>query len=175
MPSSASVDSHPKYSEMILEAIRDQKKEGKLNVSRPAIQKFVTQKYLLDPIMANRHVNLNLKKMLESGVIKPAAPAGRKGAGSYRLGQSLTGKKTGAGEKKVTKTKEKKVPKANAGSNKGKKVAKAKTGSNKKIQGRKTEMSSKGKKIAGKDKAQKKAIKTPAKPKASRMQISTGR
>ena len=168
MPSSASVDSHPKYSEMILEAIRDQKKEGKLNVSRPAIQKFVTQKYLLDPIMANRHVNLNLKKMLESGVIKPAAPAGRKGAGSYRLGQSLTGKKT-------TRTREKKDPKANAGSNKGNKVAKAKTGSNKKIQGRKTEMSSKGKKIAGKDKAQKKAIKTPAKPKASRMQISTGR
>ena len=88
-PSSASVDSHPKYSEMILEAIRDQKKEGKLNVSRPAIQKFVTQKYLLDPIMANRHVNLNIKKMLESGAIKPAAAAGRKGARSFRLGQSL--------------------------------------------------------------------------------------
>ena len=100
------VDSHPKYSEMILEAIRDNKEQGKLNVSRPAIQKFVTAKYKLDPTQASRHVNLNLKKMLESGAIKPASAAGRKLAGYYRLGQSLGGKKIAdVSERKVTKLK----------------------------------------------------------------------
>ena len=158
------VDSHPKYSEMILGAIRENKEEGKLNMSRPAILKFVTERYQLDPTMASRHVNLNLKKMLESGAIKPAAAAGRKGAGSYRLGQSLGGKKTtktGAGDGS-----ERKLTKGKAVSNKEKKVTKGKAGSNKilkvKIQGKKTE---KSKKVVGKEKVQKTAIKTAtAKP-----------
>ena len=157
---STTVDSHPKYSEMILEAIKDNKEQGKLNVSRPAILKFVTAKYQLDPTQASRHVNLNLKKMLESGAIKPAAAAGRKGAGSYRLGQPTKGKKV---TKEKKSTKEKKPTKGKV--TKGKKVNKA--GSSKemkvKIKGRKTEKSStKGKEASG---AKKKVMKSPTKPK----------
>merc|ERR1711862_205887 len=77
--------SHPKYSEMILEAISASRGPGKLNVSRPTITKYVTAKYKLEVAAASRHINSNLKKMLESGAIKPGAIAGRKGAGSFRL------------------------------------------------------------------------------------------
>ena len=94
--------SHPKYSEMILEAIRDNKK---LNMSRPAIAKFVAERYQLDPTVASRHVNLNIKKMLETGAIRPAAAAGRRGAGSYRLGQATKDKKV----KPMARSKDKKV------------------------------------------------------------------
>ena len=139
----ATVDSHPKYSEMILEAIKDNKVEGKLNVSRQAIMKFVTAKYQLDPVKASRHVNLNLKKMLESGAIKPAAAAGRKGAGSYRLGQASKEK-----EKKATKgkkaTKEKKATKGKKVT-KGKKITKEKKATKGKISEMKK--ATKGKKV----------------------------
>ena len=77
--------SHPKYSEMILEAINASKGPGKLNVSRPTITKYVTAKYKLEVAAASRYINSTLKKMLESGTIRPGAIAGRKGAGSFRL------------------------------------------------------------------------------------------
>ena len=149
------VDSHPKYSEMILEAIRENKKEGKLNASRQAILKFVTGKYQLDPTMASRHVNLNLKKMLESGAIKQAAAAGRKGAGSYRLG-------TKGKEKKIIEVKKVTKVKKTTKEKKGKKVTKTKT----KGKTGSAKVSEKSK-AAGKVKTQKKARKTPTKPKKS--------
>ena len=127
------VDSHPKYSEMILEAIRENKKEGKLNASRQAILKFVTGKYQLDPTMASRHVNLNLKKMLESGAIKQAAAAGRKGAGSFRLGQAAVKEKTTGKPRKATA---------------GKKTTAAKAKGNKATKGTKTSKGAKPKSVA---------------------------
>ena len=92
-PRMMSIASHPKYSEMILQAVSNIKGQGKMNASRPDILKFVTATYNLDPAAASRHINLNLKKMLESGHLKPAAAAGRKGAGSYRLGQAVNATK----------------------------------------------------------------------------------
>ena len=79
----------PKYSDMILEAVVNTIRQGKKKVSRPAIMNFVTAVYNLDPAAASRHINLNLKKMLESGQLKPAAAPGKKGAGSFRLGQEV--------------------------------------------------------------------------------------
>ena len=97
--------SHPKYSEMILQAVANIKGQGKMNASRPDILKFVTATYNLDPAAASRHINLNLKKMLESGHLKPAAAAGRKGAGSYRLGQAVNATKETKAAKKTTAAK----------------------------------------------------------------------
>ena len=87
--------SRPKYSQMILQAVINTKGQGKMNVSRPDIVKYVVANYNLDPAAASRHINVNLKKMVESGELKPAAAAGRKGAGSFRLGQVVKEKTTG--------------------------------------------------------------------------------
>ena len=104
-PGKMSNASRPKYSEMILHAVTNTKDQGKMNVSRPDILKFVTATYNLDPAAASRHINLNLKKMLESGHLKPAAAAGRKGAGSYRLGQAVNATKETKAAKKTTAAK----------------------------------------------------------------------
>ena len=79
----------PKYSDMILEAVVNTIRQGKMKVSRPVIVNFVTAVYNLDRATASRHINLNLKKMLESGQLKPAAAPGKKGAGSFKLGQEV--------------------------------------------------------------------------------------
>merc|ERR1712042_390110 len=133
-PGKMSNASRPKYSEMILHAVTNTKDQGKMNVSRPDILKFVTATYNLDPAAVSRHINLNLKKMLESGHLKPAAAAGRKGAGSYRLGQAVNASKGTKNAKKTTAakgTKNAKGTKADEGTKpKSKKVAvgKGKTG-----------------------------------------------
>ena len=115
--------SRPKYSQMILHAVIDTKGQGKKNVSRQDIVKYVVATYNLDPAAANRHINLNLKKMVESGQLKPAAAAGRKGAGSFRLGQAVKEKKTTGKPRKATAAK-----KTTAAKTKGNKASKATKG-----------------------------------------------
>ena len=134
--------SRPKYSQMILHAVINTKGQGKMNVSRPDIVKYVVATYNLDPAVASRHINVNLKKMVESGQLKPAAAAGRKGAGSFRLGQAVKEKSTGkprkaAATKKTTaaKTKGNKASKATKGTKttKGIKPKSAAAGKSKKV------------------------------------------
>ena len=115
--------SRPKYSQMILHAVIDTKGQGKKNVSRQDIVKYVVATYNLDPAAASRHINLNLKKMVESGQLKPAAAAGRKGAGSFRLGQAVKEKKTTGKPRKATAAK-----KTTAAKTKGNKASKATKG-----------------------------------------------
>ena len=86
---SGSTSSHPKYSDMIIEAIQANKAEGNMNTSRQAILKFITTKYDLESQVATISIKKNLKTMLESEVIKPAASDGKKGAGSFRYGLVL--------------------------------------------------------------------------------------
>ena len=77
--------SHPKYSDMIIEAIQANKEAGNLNTSRQAILKFITTKYGIEAPAATVSIKKNLKTMLETEIIKQAAADGRKGAGSFRL------------------------------------------------------------------------------------------
>merc|ERR1719245_60365 len=105
---------------MILHAVIDTKGQGKKNVSRQDIVKYVVATYNLDPAAANRHINLNLKKMVDAGQLKPAAAAGRKGAGSFRLGQAVKEKKTTGKPRKAAATK-----KTTAAKTKGNKASKA--------------------------------------------------
>lgn len=86
MVGSASSSSHPKYSDMIIEAIQANKADGNMNTSRQAILKFITSKYGIENQLATTSIKKNLKTMLESEVIKHAAQDGKKGAGSFRYG-----------------------------------------------------------------------------------------
>ena len=86
---SGSTSSHPKYSDMIIEAIQANKAEGNMNTSRQAILKFITTKYDIESQLATMSIKKNLKTMLESEVIKQAAADGKKGAGSFRYGLVL--------------------------------------------------------------------------------------
>ena len=84
-----SSSSHPKYSDMIIEAIQANKAEGIMNTSRQAILKFITTKYGIESQLATISIKKNLKTMMESELIKPAASDGKKGAGSFRYGLVL--------------------------------------------------------------------------------------
>merc|ERR1719309_829631 len=57
--------------------------------SRQAILKYVMANYKVgtDASKVSRQLQLALKKAVAGGALKAAAPAGRKGAGSYRLGE----------------------------------------------------------------------------------------
>ena len=78
----SSSSSHPKYSEMIIEAIQVNKADGNMNTSRQAILKFITSKYGIESQLASTSIKKNLKTMLESEVIKQAAADGKMAAWS---------------------------------------------------------------------------------------------
>ena len=104
----------PTYKEMVLEAIED---NGGKVVSRPAVFKFVTQKYGLQHDKVRLLINRALKNLLDHEEIKMAKRPGMKGSGSY----SLTSMKPKAKAADVTKKKGTKAKTSTAG---GKKSAK---------------------------------------------------
>ena len=82
----ATGSSHPRYSDMVVATIRSL--SSRTGVSRQAIIKKMKEDYDLgdnETKIAN-WVRITLKKGLESGLLKKAAVEGRKGAGSYKLG-----------------------------------------------------------------------------------------
>merc|ERR1711934_1238477 len=81
MPKVAAAD--PPYAAMITTAIK--KLAGKKGSSRQAILKYVVANNKVDAAKAAVRVRLALKKMLAAKKLVPAAAAGRKGAGSFKL------------------------------------------------------------------------------------------
>merc|ERR1712012_1163602 len=79
--------SHPTYKDMAVAAIAALKDRS--GSSRQAILKYVMANYKVgtDATKVGKLLNLALKKGVASGALKPAAAAGRKGAGSYRIGE----------------------------------------------------------------------------------------
>merc|ERR1719153_194463 len=77
---------HPPYSDMVVATIRSL--ASPTGVSRQAIIKKMKEDYQLgdNATHISNWVNITLKKGLESGLLKKAAAEGRKGAGSYKLG-----------------------------------------------------------------------------------------
>merc|ERR1712012_629821 len=132
--------SHPTYKDMAVAAIAALKDRS--GSSRQAILKYVMANYKVgtDATKVGKLLNLALKKGVASGALKPAAAAGRKGAGSYRIGE----------KPKVVKKKPAKKPAAK----------KAKTP--KKAKATKSPAKKAAKKAPAK-KAAKKAAKSPAK------------
>merc|ERR1712168_1087362 len=78
---------HPTYKDMAVAAITGLKDRS--GSSRQAILKYVMANYKVDTDASkvSRQLQLALKKAVAGGALKAAAPAGRKGAGSYRLGE----------------------------------------------------------------------------------------
>ena len=75
---------HPRYEEMVLTSIRELK--NKRGVSRPAIFNYITMEFDVEKSASSRrHVNLNLKKLLDKGELVMAGSTGMKGSGSYKL------------------------------------------------------------------------------------------
>merc|ERR1712088_209959 len=132
--------SHPTYKDMAVAAISALKDRS--GSSRQAILKYVMANYKVgtDATKVGKLLNLALKKGVASGALKPAAAAGRKGAGSYRIGE----------KPKVVKKKPAKKPAAK----------KAKTP--KKAKATKSPAKKAAKKAPAK-KAAKKPVKAPAK------------
>lgn len=77
---------HPPYSDMVVATIRSL--SSPTGVSRQAIIKKIKEDYKLgdNSTRISNWINITLKKGLESGLLKKAAAEGRKGAGSYKLG-----------------------------------------------------------------------------------------
>merc|ERR1711996_172420 len=74
---------HPPYAAMITAAIK--KLADKKGSSRQAIFKYVVANNKVDAAKAAVRVRLALKKMLAAKKLVPAAAAGKKGAGSFKL------------------------------------------------------------------------------------------
>merc|ERR1712180_343512 len=74
---------HPPYAAMITAAIK--KLADKKGSSRQAILKYVVANNKVDAAKAAVRVRLALKKMLAAKKLVPAAAAGKKGAGSFKL------------------------------------------------------------------------------------------
>merc|ERR1712029_643322 len=97
---------HPTYKDMAIGAITGLKDRS--GSSRQAILKYVMANYKVgtDASKVSRQLQLALKKAVAGGALKAAAPAGRKGAGSYRLGEKPKAEK----KKKPAKPAAKKAP-----------------------------------------------------------------
>merc|ERR1712002_1099304 len=99
---------HPPYAAMITAAIK--KLADKKGSSRQAILKCVVADNKVDAAKAAVRVRLALKKMIAAKKIVPAAAAGRKGAGSFKLPAK-------APKAKKPKAKKAKKPKAKKAKN----------------------------------------------------------
>merc|ERR1711936_937142 len=99
---------HPTYKDMAIGAITGLKDRS--GSSRQAILKYVMANYKVgtDASKVSRQLQLALKKAVAGGALKAAAPAGRKGAGSYRLGEKPKAEKK---KKPAKKPAAKKAPK----------------------------------------------------------------
>merc|ERR1712242_197441 len=142
---------HPPYANMIVAAIKALK--DKKGSSRQAILKYVVaNNKVADADKAAVRVKLALRKLVAAKKVVPAAAAGKKGAGSFKLpAKEPAAKKPKA--KKAKKPKAAKKPAAKkAAKPKAKKAAKPKA----------------AKKPAAKKPAAKKAAKKPAAKKAAK-------
>lgn len=149
---------HPKYSQMIQEAVKSLKERG--GSSRQAILKYVMANFKVgDEKQANTHLKMALKAGVKNGALKQSKGTGA--SGSFRLGEKKAEKKP----KKATKPKAAKPKKAKS-PKKAKKPA-AKKPAAKKPAAKKAAKPKKAKtpkKAAAKPK---KATKSPKKAKAA--------
>merc|ERR1711936_952970 len=147
---------HPTYKDMAIGAITGLKDRS--GSSRQAILKYVMANYKVgtDASKVSRQLQLALKKAVAGGALKAATPAGRKGAGSYRLGEKPKAEKK---KKPAKKPAAKKAP----AKKKSPKKAAAKKPAAKKSPAKKAAK----KPAAKKSPAKKAAKKAPAKKAAS--------
>ena len=152
---------HPKYSEMIKQALSNLKERG--GSSRQAILKYIIANFKVgnDAKIVNSHLKLALRAGVKNGTLKQSKGTGA--SGSFRLGEKAAAKKPAAkkAKKPAAKKAEKKKPAA--------KKAKAKKPAAKKAKSPKKAAAKKSPKKASKPKAKKpKSPKKASKPKGKK-------
>merc|ERR1712172_427924 len=75
----------PKFKDMVMDAITTQKERSGSSLS--AIKNHIGSKYKVDVAKKAGFLNRALKKMCDEGVLVAGAPAGRKGAGCFKVSQ----------------------------------------------------------------------------------------
>jgi histone H1/5 len=147
---------HPPYAAMVADAIKGL--GNKKGSSRQAILKYIVANNKVDAARAALLVRMTLARMVASKKVIAAAAAGKKGAGSFKLGAELKKprvvKKAKAKKPAVKKPKKSKKPSA-------KKVAK-------KPAAKKVAKKPAAKKSSAKKPAVKKAVKPAAKKAAAK-------
>merc|ERR1719330_1084977 len=138
---------HPTYAVMVAAAIKALKDRS--GSSRQAIMKYICANYKVDAAKAGVPLKLALKKGVAAGTLKMAGAAGKKGAGSFKIGEKA----------KAEKKPKKKVVKKKPAAKKAKKPAAKKA---KKPAAKKAAKKPAAKKAAKKPAATKPAAKKPA-------------
>merc|ERR1712226_918192 len=146
---------HPKYSEMIKQAVSALKERG--GSSRQAILKYICKNFKVgsDESKVNTHLKLAPRAGVKNNSLKHAKGSGA--SGSFKLGEAA---------KKVAKPKKAKKPKA--AKPKKAKTPKKKAAKPKKAKADKPKKAKSPKKAAAKPKAKKPAAKKPAKKAAAK-------
>jgi len=155
------VSDHPKYSQMIKEALTALKDRG--GSSRLAILKYIMKHYRLgnDEKVVNTHLKLALKAGIKNHTLKQSKGTGA--AGSFRIGEKTVVKKPKVKKPKASGAKPKKARKPKAAGVKAKKPKSPKKASKPKKAGA-------AKPKASKPKASKpKAVAKPKKPKSPKV------
>merc|ERR1712105_290229 len=93
----------PKYKEMVMDAIFTQKERS--GSSLGAIKNHLGSKYKVDVAKKAGILNSVPKKMREEGVLVPGAPAGRKGAGCFKVSPEEKGRLAAAAKVAAKKLK----------------------------------------------------------------------
>merc|ERR1712212_869762 len=93
----------PKYKDMVMDAIITQKERS--GSSLGAIKNHLGSKYKVDVEKKAGILNSVLKKMREEGVLVPGAPAGRKGAGCFKVSPEEKGRLAAAAKVAAKKLK----------------------------------------------------------------------
>merc|ERR1711934_1345112 len=78
-----SASGNPKYKDMVMDAIITQKERS--GSSLGAIKNHLGSKYKVDVAKKAGILNSALRRMCVEGVLVPGAPAGRKGAGCFKV------------------------------------------------------------------------------------------
>merc|ERR1712183_410655 len=172
----------PKYKDMVMDAIITQKERS--GSSLGAIKNHLGSKYKVDVEKKAGILNSVLKKMREEGVLVPGAPAGRKGAGCFKVSPEEKGRLAAAAKvaarklmvqqqqavAKMASKAPKKVSKVGA----GKKAVKG-ASAGKKLSAKKTALGSKKPALKSNKPGGKKGANPSVKKLAPKMQSKSGK
>merc|ERR1712055_1051916 len=172
----------PKYKEMVMDAIITQKERS--GSSLGAIKNHLGSKYEVDVAKKAGILNSVLKKMREEGVLVPGAPAGRKGAGCFKVSPEEKGRLAAAAKVAAKKLKVQqqqavgkmasKAPKKISKLAAGKKAVKG-ASAGKKLSAKKTAVGSKKPVLKSNKPGGKKGANPSVKKLASKMQGKSGK
>merc|ERR1712168_812233 len=169
----------PKYKEMVMDAIITQKERS--GSSLGAIKNHLGSKYKVDVAKKAGILNSVLKKMREEGVLVPGAPAGRKGAGCFKVSPEEKGRLAAAAKVAARKLKvQQKQAARKVASKAPKKVAKVSAGkkavsAGKKLSAKKTALGSKKPALKSNKPGGKRGAKPSVKKPVPKMKSKSGK